>query len=101
MTDGFFRLDAYARRAFSVAGPTVRNSLPDPGPGDQYGPFQKCIKNVFVRSMLVHPAKKSDFTESLTDIYRYFTLCYVHPLTYSPASLFVPFPCYYSRNPAI
>jgi len=72
MTDGFFRLDAYGRRAFSVAGPAVWNSLPDPGPGDQHGAFQKCIINVFVRSMLVHPAKKSDFTECFTDIYRYF-----------------------------
>jgi len=33
-----------------------------PGPGDQYSVFQMCTQNVFVRSILVHPAHEGFFT---------------------------------------
>ena len=43
------------RRAFSVAGPMAWNSLPDPGPNEQYRLFQTFTQNVSVSSMLVRP----------------------------------------------
>jgi len=46
----------YRCLAFSVAGPSLELSPGlHPGLSDQYKPFETCIKNVFVRSILVHP----------------------------------------------
>jgi len=37
-----YRLNTYGRRAFSVAGPTVCNSLPNFSPGFHPGPDHQC-----------------------------------------------------------
>ena len=54
-----YRLNAYGRRAFSVAGPTVWNSHPDfiRDPTISADRFRRLLKNVPARSILVHSAR--------------------------------------------
>ena len=69
-----FRLNTYRCRAFSSCWPFGLKLCPGfyPEPSDQYRLFQTCTRNVFVRSVLVHPAHLGCST----------IMRYMNPLTY-------------------
>ena len=58
---GSYRRGTFARRAFTVvAGPSVWNLLSDylrKGPGSRQGHIQEALKDVFIRTLLMHAAR--------------------------------------------